>query len=247
MLFDSGAHRWVWLGRRGSEYLGAGTSANQFFIEDSSKICVLNPGSTVEFAPVFGRLLRHADVGQIDCLFYCQSDPDVASGVPLWASCTLARVVIPKIWGTFFPHYGRFDFERVHLVPDRGSNISLGGASLQLIPAHFLPSPGTHILYDPQARLLFTGDIGTALHPGSELPLFVEDFEGHIRWMEGYHKRHMVSNTVTRDLAVRMSRLAIDAIIPHRGSIIRGPDVKRFWEWFGKLRCGTDLLNELYR
>lgn len=247
VLFDNGTHRWIWLGREGGQSADGEVPANQYLIEVQGKACLLDPGSILDFGKTVANLARYLDVANVEYLFYSHQDPDVASGIALWAGCTNARFLMPKVWGRFLPHFGEFDTARAILVPDKGSLFTLGGATLQVLPAHFLHSLGNIVLYDPTARLLFSGDIGSALMPPSDENFIVEDFDKHIKYMDGFHKRYMVSNVVTREFASRMSKLAIDAIVPQHGAIMRGPDVKRFFDWFGNLRCGIDLLNELYR
>lgn len=247
VLFDNGSHRWIWLGRQSGEQDSEEVPANQYIIEDQQKACLLDPGSILNFGSTVANLARYIDSGRLEYLFFSHQDPDVASGIALWAGCCPARFLMPKVWGRFLPHFGEFDQSRAILVPDKGMTFTLGGSTLQVVPAHFLHSLGNIVLYDPVARLLFSGDIGAALMPPGEETLFVEDFQAHLKYMEGFHRRYMISNVATREFAHRMQKLPIDAIVPQHGAIIRGADVKRFFDWFGNLKCGVDLLHELYR
>lgn len=247
VLFDNGQHRWIWLGQTSDDKSGEEVPANQYIVENNQKACLLDPGSILNFGATVANLARYIDTSRLEYLFFSHQDPDVASGIALWAGCCPARFLMPKVWGRFLPHFGEFDQARTILVPDKGMNLQLGNSNLQIVPAHFLHSLGNIQLYDPEARILFTGDVGAALMPPGEEVLFVEDFRSHIKYMEGFHKRYMISNIVTREWATRMSRLQIDAIVPQHGAIFRGEMVKQFLDWIGNLKCGIDLLQEWYR
>lgn len=74
---------------------------------------------------------------------------------------------------------------------------------------------------------------------------FVEDFDKHIRYMEGFHRRYMVSNKVLRFWANMVKDLDIEMIVPQHGAIFKGKDmVKRFIEWIENLEVGVDLLTQ---
>ncbi|MCC6465600.1 MAG: MBL fold metallo-hydrolase [Planctomycetes bacterium] len=245
VLFEQGDHRWIWLGT--DDGAGEGVPANQYLVQDRGRGLLLDPGSVLDFARTISNLSRFAEPATLDYLFFSHQDPDVSSGVPMWAGVTKAKLVMPAIWARFLPHFGEFDQTRIQGVPDKGSTLALGKSELRVIPAHFLHSTGNIVLYDPVARYLFTGDIGTAIMPPGDNSLYVQDFSKHLKLMEGFHKRYMASNAACRNFVERINHLAIDAIVPQHGRIIRGDDVKRFKDWFRELRCGVDLLAEMYR
>ncbi len=141
------------------------------------------------------------------------------------------------LWKTFIPHFGG-DEQTLMAIPDAGMDIPLGPLMLRAVPAHYLHSSGNFHLYDPQARILFSGDIGAALLPHDQQGLFVEDFDSHIRHAEGFHRRWMGSNSAKRDWCERVSRLDIDLLCPQHGAIYRGEDVMRFINWLDELKVG---------
>ena len=117
--------------------------------------------------------------------------------------------------------------------------IRLGGLELQAIPAHYLHSSGNFHLYDPKAKILFSGDVGAALLPADASNLYVEDFSRHVRHAEAFHKRWMGSDRAKRDWCERVSRLEIDMMVPQHGAIYQGADVQRFINWFAALEVGV--------
>jgi flavorubredoxin len=83
-------------------------------------------------------------------------------------------------------------------IEENGKTITLSsGGVLEVVPSHFLHSTGCYSLYDPQAKVLFSGDIGAAAF-GSEKYVFVDDFDEHKKFIDMFHRRYMGSNKVLR-------------------------------------------------
>jgi len=120
-------------------------------------------------------------------------------------------------------------------------DIQLNKSKLQAIPAHFLHSAGNFHLYDPMAKILFSGDVGAALLPETDASIYVEDFDKHIKHAEGFHRRWMGSNTAKRLWCERVSQMEIDMLCPQHGAIYKGQDVERFINWFDELQVGSIL------
>ncbi|HID65774.1 MAG TPA: FprA family A-type flavoprotein, partial [Aquificaceae bacterium] len=132
--------------------------------------------------------------------------------------------------------------ERVKPIEDKGTRIDLNGCELVILPAHLLHSPGNFQIYDPCSKILFSGDLGASLYQPYTV---VENFEEHIKYMEGFHKRYMASNKVMKLWANMIRQLDIEIIAPQHGAIFKGKDmVNKFIEWCENLECGVDLINE---
>ena len=86
---------------------------------------------------------------------------------------------------------------------------------------------------------MFSGDVGAALLPADDSSLFVEDFDRHIKFAEGFHRRWMGSREARDAWCDRVSGLEIDMLCPQHGAIYRGPDVRRFIDWFAALPIGV--------
>jgi flavorubredoxin len=115
---------------------------------------------------------------------------------------------------------------------------------MKILPAHFLHSPGNFQVYDPISHILYSGDLGASI--GTDLRV-VEDFDAHVRYMDGFHRRYMASNRALKAWAAMVRRLDIETIAPQHGALFRGkPMVERFISWCEGLPCGVDLIDELY-
>jgi flavorubredoxin len=143
-------------------------------------------------------------------------------------------------------HYGLMDMSRIVSLQDKGAKISFGEDALHFIPAHFLHSPGNFSLYDSRSKILFCGDIGAAVQPPDEVTKEVVDFHQHRVLLEGFHKRYMGSNKLTRAWVKEVKAYPIDIIAPQHGALFSGLHVNSFLEWFESLKCGSDFIEELY-
>jgi flavorubredoxin len=108
-------------------------------------------------------------------------------------------------------------------------------------------SPGCFSLFDERARILFSADIGAAVFPEGQDQLFIEDFGQALPYTEGFHRRYIASNSVARKWSDLVARLNPAMIAPQHGGIYRGPAVKAFLAWLSGLRCGVDLVDEIFR
>jgi flavorubredoxin len=148
------------------------------------------------------------------------------------------KCYVSWLWSSFIPHFGGTK-ETFIPIPDAGMDVLVGGLKLQAIPAHYLHSSGNFHLYDPKAKILFSGDVGAALLPSGGDGLFVEDFNHHIRFAEAFHRRWMGSDKAKRDWCARVSQLDIEMMCPQHGAIYRGEDIRRFIDWFANLEVGV--------
>jgi len=156
----------------------------------------------------------------------------VTSGITLWLSIAEnARIYISGLWTRFLPHFGVYDQRRVTAIPDRGDKIRLSsGTELEIIPAHYLHSTGNFNIYDPRAKILFSGDIGAAIFDRGKRYLFVDDFNSHVKIMEGFHRRYIASNAVLRKWLSIVEKKEIDIVAPQHGAIFKGENVKKFFQ-----------------
>ena len=228
---------------------GMAVQTNQYIIVSGKEIVLLDPGGAHVFPRVLANVAELVDLKAIRHIFYSHQDPDVSSGITLWLSMAeKALVHISELWVRFLPHFGVYDERRLVPIPDKGDTLNVGtGVRLMLIPSHFLHSTGCFSLYDPLSKILFTGDIGAALFPKGKRYPIVSDFESHLPYMEGFHRRYMASNAACRSWVRRINSLDVETIAPQHGAVIQGREnVKKFLSWFEGLRCGSDIVDQIY-
>lgn len=213
---------------------------NQYMIIANGRSLLMDPGGIELFAPMLSSVLRHAPVEQVTDLFASHQDPDIISSLGLWdQALPNARLHSPWLWEGFIRHFGMQNIEYVP-IQDQGGTIDLNGYQVDLIPAHYLHSSGNFNVYDPNAKILMSGDIGAALE-ADDAPLFVEDFEEQIPKMEGFHRRWMPSNRAKQDWINRVRKLDIEIMAPQHGRIFTGDNVDKFLNWFEELEVGSGV------
>jgi len=235
-LFQSD-HKWIVYGRD-PDKPDKIIDTNQYMVVCDNQAILLDPGGIELFAPMLSSIVKDVALEQITHLFASHQDPDIISSLGLWDQVLpQARLHSPWLWEGFIRHFG---MNNIHYepIPDEGRTIELGGLGLQLIPAHYLHSSGNFNVYDPVAKILFSGDIGAALE-SPDAPLLVDDFDAHIPKMKLFHQRWMPSNRAKLDWVKRVRQLDIDMMLPQHGRIFEGQNVARFLDWFEQLPVGT--------
>jgi flavorubredoxin len=236
VIFDNGGYRWIVFARDENKIPGI-IDTNQYMICTPRQAMLLDPGGVELFSSMLSAVLRYAPVEQITHLFASHQDPDIISSLGLWSKTLKgAKLHAPWMWEGFIRHFGCEGIDYIP-IPDKGQTIHLGNSAIELIPAHYLHSSGNFHVYDPQARILMSGDVGAALE-ADDAPMYVDDFEEHIPKMEGFHKRWMPSNTAKKRWIERMRQLDIEMMAPQHGRIFRGEQVKQFLDWFDELEVG---------
>jgi len=233
-LYNDGFRRWVYFGRDPNRP-DTLIDTNQYLVTHNKEGLLLDPGGVETFPSVVSTLSREIDVTQVKKIFASHQDPDIISSLSLWLGLIPeVEVFVPWVWSTFIPHFG--GGRALTSIPDEGMMMALGGSeNLRLIPAHYLHSSGNFSVYDPMARILFSGDIGAALLPRDYKDIFVNNFEKHVQYMTGFHRRWMPSNRAKSRWISQVRELKIDMLCPQHGAIFRDDDVKRFLDWFDEL------------
>ena len=219
--------------------------ANQVLIIHKGEGMLLDPGGHKVFSKLLSDISLYIPPSQIKYIFLSHQDPDIVASINGWLMTTKAQAYISKLWTRFLPHFGLDSQleDRVIPIDDGGTKVVLGGdCELLILPAHFMHSPGNFQVYDPCSKILFSGDLGASL--GQDY-FFVENFDEHIKYMEGFHKRYMASNKVLKFWANMVRQLDIEMIVPQHGAIFKGREmVERFINWIENLQVGVDLLTQ---
>ncbi len=219
-------YRWVAFGRDPKKPAGI-IDTNQYIIIDDNRALLMDPGGIEVFSAMLASVMQLCEIETITDLFASHQDPDIISSLGLWdQTLPNARLHAPWLWEGFLRHFGLNSIKYI-AIPDEGSTLTLNRAELKFIPAHYLHASGNYHVYDPEARILMSGDIGAALEPEGA-PMFVEDFDEHVEKMTLFHQRWLPSNRAKKDWIERVSKLDINIMAPQHGRIFKGDDVKRF-------------------
>jgi len=242
-LYEDSGHKFFWLGKDDSG-LEEGVQSNQYLIVDEGRGLLIDPGGFGMFSRVLVNISHLIDPQEIRDIFLCHQDPDVGGSLASWFEMTPAQVHVSELWIRFLIHYGVNDIRRFKGIGDGGGSLSFpSGRMVDFVPAHFMHSPGNFHLFDRTSGILFTGDIGAAVYPKGQTPVFVENFEDHVRYMEPFHARYIPTNKVVQSWLARVRTLPVKMIAPQHGSIFREETVGKFIDWIGGIRCGLETMH----
>jgi flavorubredoxin len=245
VLYDDATHKNVLLEDFGLG--GLAVQANQHVIVHNEAGMILDPGGHKIYSQVLLETMSILGGTDLRYIFLSHQDPDIVAAVNGWLMTTDAEAYISQLWIRFVPHFGidHLVEHRLLPIPDEGMVIDLAGSQLTVIPAHFLHSPGNFQIYDPIAKILYSGDLGASL--GMDYT-FVSDFAAHTQYMEAFHKRYMASNAAMQAWASMVRKLDIEIIAPQHGAMFKGkPMVEQFIQWCSQLQCGVDLITDLFK
>jgi len=239
---EDGARRFIWLGLDEAD-AEKGILTNQYLLVDGDEAILLDPGGYFVVQRVIQAVSEFVKPSQVKAIFYSHQDPDIVGSLNLLVDFfPQAKIYISALWSRFLPHLGAIAGLNLVEIPDEGIDIPFPRSSLKAVPAHFLHSPGNFTLYDPELKVLFTADIGASVFPPGTWYLFVEDFDRHVEYMEGFHRRYLPTRKALQLWLDKVRSLPIETIAPQHGAIFQGENAKKFLDWLDSLdRIGLDL------
>jgi flavorubredoxin len=244
-LYDDGVHRNVLL--EDFDAGGLAVQANQHVIVHGTAGMILDPGGHKVYSKVLGGTFTVLAGARLTHIFLSHQDPDIVAAVNGWLMTTDATAYISELWTRFVPHFGVDSMvsDRLKPIPDTGMVFDLDGSPIIAVPAHFMHSEGNFQIYDPVAKILYTGDLGASIGASyREVP----DFDAHMQYMAGFHRRYMVANRINRAWADMVRPLDIEIIAPQHGALFRGKEmVNKFIDWVADLQCGVDIITPAFK
>ncbi len=246
-LFNNGKHLCLMFDDLMAEEEDIAVQSNQFLIVDNGHGALLDPGGNMTYNGLLLAMHNYFPPKKLEYIFASHADPDIIASVNKWMIHSDCKVVISKLWARFMPHFcsiGNIE-GRVTSIPDEGLNLKLGQANIKAVPAHFMHSEGNFQFYDPISKILFSGDMGASIMSHNEASTPVENFNAHIKNMEGFHRRYMISNKICRYWVNMVRQMDVEWIVPQHGKSFKGKKmVTHFLDWIETLPCGVDLMSQ---
>ena len=218
--------------------------ANQFLIVDHGEGVILDPGGNMTYNELSLTMRKYIAPNKLDYILASHADPDIIASLDRWMTGTQAKLVISSLWARFAPHFcklGKTD-NRVIAIPDEGARLPYGKTSMWLIPAHFMHAEGNFQFYDPESRILFSGDLGVSLLSGTDAAHVITDLSPMPHGMEAFHRRYMVSNKILKLWVHMVRQLDISMIAPQHGAPLAGKAIGQLLDWLDNLACGIDVM-----
>ncbi|MFO0725840.1 MAG: MBL fold metallo-hydrolase [Myxococcota bacterium] len=226
---------------------GLAVQANQHLIIHDGEGMILDPGGHKVYSKVLAATTSALARGKLKYLFLSHQDPDIVAATNGWLMTTDATAFISALWVRFVPHFGldHLVADRLKPIPDEGMTLPLGNVGLKILPAHFLHACGNFHVYDPVSKILYSGDLGASLGQNYQI---VPDFQQHLQFMAGFHKRYMMSSRALKPWVQMVRGLDIETIAPQHGAMFQGKAmVNQFLSWCETLACGIDLMGHIYK
>ena len=203
-------------------------------------VCI-DPGSQFDFAVVESNVSQLiGDISEIHAMTINHQDPDVAGNAPAFcdANPNLEMIVTEEVW-RLLQH---MMLNPGNLRLSHGTEAVTTQQPFQFVPTPFCHFRGAMALYDPEHRILYSGDLFGGLNRLGNVGLLAteEDWAG----VAQFHQIYMPSREVLR-YAVRQIlnlRPKVEIIAPQHGHVITGDLVGLFLDRMHELLVGNDLL-----
>jgi eukaryotic-like serine/threonine-protein kinase len=230
--------------RNPSSLLQCNTYLRQFpGARQGISVCI-DPGSQFDSAVIESNLTALTGDGGLDFITVNHQDPDVTGNLPALCERNPAATVMVTADTWRLVQHLLVRPGQLRFPPALGSRVEslAGGISWQPFPTPFCHFRGAMAFYDPEARILFSGDLFGGLNQLGRVHLFAEEAD----WagIAHFHQIYMPTREVLR-YAVRQIRAltpAVEIIAPQHGHVIAGDLVPLFLERMENLLVGHDLL-----
>ncbi len=241
-----------WVGHRRPGALSHANSYLRRFAassgDDTDFHLLIDPASSDDFHVVLSNIRQVlGDVDDVDALLLNHQDPDMSASVARLLADHIPRapVLCSDDTGELIHNYCDVDDDQLVGLEDYPDGLKLPTeAVVRPVATPFCHDRGATMLYDPETRVLFSGELFSGLtNPGNdELYADEDDWIG----LRAFHQMYMPSQSAVRRAIGRIRELdaPVDVIAPRRGRLIVGEFVDLFVERLADLRMGIDVADE---
>ncbi len=208
---------------------------------------LIDPGSSSDFAVVSAKVTALiGSLRRLSAIFINHQDPDVGTSAPalIHRYAPKASILCSEETWRLIVH---LDLPRENFIAldrfSRGMKLGTGHQVLP-VPTPFCHFRGAVMLYDPETRVLFSGDLFGGLTAADAQGIWAD--ESDWRGMRAFHQLYMPANSALRGAMQRIRALdpAPLIIAPQHGRIIRGPLIQEMIARLEELPVGLDILDE---
>lgn len=206
---------------------------------------VIDPGSPKEFAVISSKIRQiYPKFDQLDAIYINHQDPDVGSsvGMMLGRYCPKAQVLCSEETWRLIQYYNVPKERFIALDRFEHGMRAHNGQIFLPVPSPFCHFVGAVMLYDPQNRVLFTGDLFGSLTSQDAKGLWADESD----WagMRAFHQLYMPTQQALK-LAISKIRALdppVEIIAPQHGRLLKGYWVEEFMNRLEHLEVGLDLI-----
>ncbi|MBL8819049.1 MAG: hypothetical protein JNL58_23675 [Planctomyces sp.] len=205
-------------------------------------VCI-DPGSKLDYEVVRSNVEQLVgSLQEVHGMTVNHQDPDVVGNAQDFCEGNpeIEMIASEEVWRLL--QHNMLTPGRLRLSPGRTRSISTQ-QPFQFVPTPFCHFRGAMALYDPEQRILYTGDLFGGLNRLGRVHLLAEedDWQG----IAQFHQIYMPSRDVLRHAVREIMNLQprVEIIAPQHGHIITGDLVGLFLERMHELLVGYDLLS----
>ncbi|GEM_PF-280073 len=206
---------------------------------------IVDPGSSVDFPFVSKKISRIiGNISRVNLYSLSEGDPDVAMNAVFIRNANPKAICLTseENW-RFIEHY-EIPRKSVKLVDKfkKGVTQLTTGHQIQFIPVPFCHGRGAFMIYDPETRVLFSGDLFGGLTDAKRIyQLYSEeaDWDG----IRAFHQLYMPTRTAIQHAIEKIRQIDPPPmmIAPQHGTILRGELMEQFMDRLFQLDVGVDL------
>lgn len=208
---------------------------------------LIDPGSSSDFSVVHTKVSSLiGGMDKISALFINHQDPDVGASASIISAryAPKAALLCSEDTWRLIVHQ---NLPRDRFIPTEkfknGIKLPTGHRVLP-VPSPFCHFRGAVMLYDPETRVLFTGDLFGGLTEATAQGLYADESD----WagIRAFHQIYMPVNIALSRVVetIRALEPKVEIIAPQHGRVIRGPLVEEFLDRISRLQVGLDIMDE---
>ncbi|WP_295009416.1 ATP-binding protein [Sulfurimonas sp.] len=207
-----------------------------YLIKNGDESILIDPGSMIEFSETVRKVKSVMDIGSIKYIILHHQDPDLAAAVPEIEKLINRddlQIVTHSRMSLLIKHYlvtssyYEIDKQDNHLVTSNGFR-------LEFLTTPYCHSPGAFVSYDPNSKILFSGDIFGGIDDSWD---FYAD-ESYFDKAKQFHQEYMPSKDIFNYALGKIEKLDIDLIAPQHGSMIEKRYIGKLIKDMKSLDCG---------
>lgn len=204
---------------------------------------LVDPGSRSDFAVVSTKSATLiGSLAKLSAMFVNHQDPDVCSSATLISAkyAPNASLICSEATWRLIAHYG-LPRDRFFATERFKSGMRLPtGHKLIPVPTPFCHFRGAVMLYDPETRVLFSGDLFGGLTDKEAEGIWADDTDW--RGMRAFHQMYMPTNAALAAAVASIRKLDVEIIAPQHGRVLKGPWVHHYLDKLARLPVGLDVL-----
>ncbi|MCW8895421.1 MAG: ATP-binding protein [Sulfurimonas sp.] len=214
-----------------------------YLIKNANESILIDPGSMIEFDETVRKVKSIIDIKDIKYIILHHQDPDLAAAVPEIEKLINRDdllIVTHSRMSLLIKHYL---VTSNYYEIDKHDNqlITSSGLQLDFYTTPYCHSPGAFVSYEPNNKLLFSGDIFGGIEESWE---FYAD-ESYFDKAKQFHQEYMPSKDIFNYALGKIEKLDINLIAPQHGSIIEKQYIKNLINNMKNLDCGL-YIDEKY-